>query len=115
MRAALSARVSTSDQNTAVQLDELRKAATARGLTVVGEYVDNGVSGVKVSRPALDRMLADVAAGAIDVVVVYKLDRLGRTLSGIPWPGRPAADRRFGQGVARLKAGEPLTFRAPDH
>jgi DNA invertase Pin-like site-specific DNA recombinase len=82
-RVAIYARVSTSDQSTDVQVEVLRAEAAHRGFAVAGEYIDDGVSGVKVSRPALDRMLADVAAGQIDVVLVWKLDRLGRTLSGL--------------------------------
>ena len=83
VRAALYARVSTVDQSTDVQVEVLRAEAVRRGLVVVGEYVDEGISGVRTSRPALDRMLADIAAGRVDVVLVYKLDRLGRTLSGL--------------------------------
>ena len=44
------------------------------------QYDDGGVSGGTMERPALKQLLADVAAGRIDVVVVYKVDRLTRTL-----------------------------------
>jgi DNA invertase Pin-like site-specific DNA recombinase len=44
-------------------------------------YDDGGFSGATIDRPALQRLLADVAAGTIDVVVVYKVDRLTRSLS----------------------------------
>src|SRR5215212_289074 len=44
-------------------------------------YDDGGFSGGTMERPALKRLLADVAAGKIDVVVVYKVDRLTRALS----------------------------------
>jgi DNA invertase Pin-like site-specific DNA recombinase len=83
MRVALYARVSTADQSTDVQVEVLRAEAVHRGLVVVGEYVDEGISGTKTSRPALDRMLADIEARKVDMVLVYKLDRLGRTLSGL--------------------------------
>ncbi len=43
-------------------------------------YDDGGISGGTMERPALKRLLADVAAGSIDVVVVYKIDRLTRSL-----------------------------------
>lgn len=79
-RAALYARVSTKDQDPALQLRDLRALAEQRGWNVVQEYVDLGVSGVKESRPALDRMLADAQAGRLDVVAAWKLDRLGRSL-----------------------------------
>ena len=43
-------------------------------------YDDGGVSGGTLERPALQRLLADIAAGKVDIVVVYKLDRLSRSL-----------------------------------
>ena len=79
-RVALYARVSTTDQDVQVQLDELRAAAEHRGWRVVGTYADDGVSGSKASRPELDRLLGDVRAGTVDLVAVWKLDRLGRSM-----------------------------------
>ena len=81
MRAALYARCSTSEQTVDLQLDGLRDYAKARGLEVVEEYVDEGVSGSKAKRPALDRLLADAHRRRFDTVLVWKLDRLGRSLS----------------------------------
>ena len=43
-------------------------------------YDDGGMSGGTMDRPALKRLLADVAGGEVDVVVVYKVDRLTRSL-----------------------------------
>ena len=43
-------------------------------------YDDGGISGGTMERPALQRLLADIAAGRIDTVVVYKVDRLTRSL-----------------------------------
>ena len=85
LRAALYARVSTvgHGQDVGLQLDELRQVAAQRGWEVVEEFTDEGVSGVKTSRPALDRMLADAQAGRFDVVAVWKLDRLGRSLQHV--------------------------------
>jgi DNA invertase Pin-like site-specific DNA recombinase len=84
IRAALYARISTTGhgQDVGLQLDELRQVATQRGWAVT-EYVDEGVSGIKTTRPALDRMLADAQAGKLDVVAVWKLDRLGRSLQHV--------------------------------
>jgi site-specific DNA recombinase len=45
-----------------------------------GAYDDGGLSGGTLERPALKRLLADVAAGSIDIIVVYKVDRLTRSL-----------------------------------
>lgn len=85
VRAALYARVSTTGhgQDVGLQLDELRQVARQRGWVVVDEYTDAGVSGLRTSRPGLDRMLADAQAGKVDVVAVWKLDRLGRSLQHV--------------------------------
>ena len=82
LRAALYARVSTvgHGQDAGLQLDELRQVAAQRGWAVQSERVDAGVSGIKESRPALDQMLADARAGKLDVIAVWRLDRLGRDL-----------------------------------
>ena len=82
-RAALYARVSTEEQDVGMQLDELRQVATQRGWTVTEEYLDEGESGAKDSRPALDRMIDDARTGKLDLIAVWKLDRLGRTLKGL--------------------------------
>src|SRR5246127_3058220 len=44
-------------------------------------YDDGGFSGATMERPALQRLLADLAAGRVDTVVVYKIDRLTRSLA----------------------------------
>src|ERR1700676_1453246 len=49
-------------------------------LLVEDRYDDGGVSGGTLERPALKRLLADVGAGKIDVVLVYKIDRLSRSM-----------------------------------
>src|SRR5438132_3005613 len=79
MRAAIYARVSTVDQEPENQLAEIRRYAEARGWTAT-EYVDHGVSGAKEKRPALDRLLADARRRRFDVLVCWRLDRLGRNL-----------------------------------
>lgn len=82
LRAALYARVSTTGhgQDVGLQLDELRQVAGQRGWVVHDEFVDEGVSGSKDSRPALDRMLVDAREGRLDVVAIWKLDRLARSV-----------------------------------
>src|SRR5437773_3933748 len=79
MRAAIYARVSTFDQEPENQLAEVRRYVTARGWTAV-EYVDRGVSGAKDRRPALDELLRDARRRRFDVLVCWRLDRLGRNL-----------------------------------
>jgi DNA invertase Pin-like site-specific DNA recombinase len=78
-RAAIYARVSTFDQEPENQLAEIRRYVAARGWTAE-EYVDRGISGAKDRRPALDRLLVDARRRRFDVLVVWRLDRLGRNL-----------------------------------
>ena len=79
MKAGIYARVSTLDQEPENQLAELRRYVAARGWAAT-EYVDHGVSGTRESRPSLDRMMRDARRRRIDVVVAWRLDRLGRSL-----------------------------------
>jgi DNA invertase Pin-like site-specific DNA recombinase len=80
-RVALYARVSTSNgqQDPEMQLRELREFAEHRGLSVIGEYVDR-MTGSKDSRPALNRLMFDASRRKFDAVLVWKLDRFGRSL-----------------------------------
>jgi DNA invertase Pin-like site-specific DNA recombinase len=78
-RVAIYARVSTLDQEPENQLAELRQYAAARQWTIA-EYVDKGVSGAKDSRPALDALLKDARRRRFDVLLCWRLDRLGRNL-----------------------------------
>lgn len=81
-RAALYARVSTlNGQDIGLQVDELRQMAAQRGWAVVEVFADEGVSGGQAQRPALDRMLEQARAGQFDVVAVWKLDRLARSVA----------------------------------
>lgn len=81
MRVALYARVSTTNgQSTQMQLSELREYATRRGWKICAEYVDEGVSGAKESRPELNRLMADAHRRKFDAVLCWKIDRFGRSL-----------------------------------
>src|SRR5262249_22475786 len=79
MRCAIYGRVSTLDQEPENQLAELRRYTAARGWTAA-EYIDRGVSGAKDRRPALDRLVGDAKRRRFDVLVCWRLDRLGRNL-----------------------------------
>src|SRR5687767_3556690 len=83
MRCAIYARVSQDSQTCANQLLELQQYANARGWTIVGEYVDQGVSGAKESRPALDRLMADARRRKFDTICAWSLDRVGRSLRAL--------------------------------
>jgi DNA invertase Pin-like site-specific DNA recombinase len=78
-RAALYLRVSTVDQNPETQGIELRQFAQQRGYEIVHEYVDHGISGSKVRRPALDQLLKDAHRHKFDAVLVWSSDRLARS------------------------------------
>ncbi len=79
MKVGLYARVSTHDQTAENQLIELRAYVAARGWSAI-EYIDEGVSGSKDRRPALDQLIADVRRHRVQAVVAWRLDRLGRNL-----------------------------------
>lgn len=80
MKAAIYARVSTTDQNCDLQLRELRDYCSRRGWEISSEYVDTGWSGAKASRPQLDRCMKDAKAHVFDCVLVWKLDRFSRSM-----------------------------------
>jgi DNA invertase Pin-like site-specific DNA recombinase len=81
-RVAIYARVSTTNhgQDVGLQTGDLREFAEARGWRFADEYIDSGVSGSKDSRPELNRLMADAKRRRFDVVLVWKLDRFGRSL-----------------------------------
>jgi DNA invertase Pin-like site-specific DNA recombinase len=64
-----------------MQTRELRQFAEARGWTVSGEYIDQGVSGAKDSRPELNRLMVDAHKRRFDVVCVWRFDRFARSVS----------------------------------
>ena len=72
-------RVSTTNQHSEVQLQELRAYAARRNVELV-EYVDEGISGRKDRRPALDSMMRACRAREVSGGVVVRLDRLARSL-----------------------------------
>jgi len=82
-RAALYMRVSTKNhgQTTETQAVALQDYAVRRGFEIVEEYRDEGISGSKDSRPALDRLMKDARARKFDVVIVARFDRFARSVS----------------------------------
>ena len=81
MMIAIYARVSTSDQSCEMQLHELRQYVAKRGFQVLAEYVDTGFSGASSSRPRLDQLLRDARLQRFEAVLVWKLDRWGRSVA----------------------------------
>ena len=83
IRAGLYIRVSTVDQNPQLQFDELRAFCRARAWQNSAEFVDHGVSGIDSSRPGLRQLLQACHLRTIDAVVVWRLDRLARSLADL--------------------------------
>lgn len=70
---ALYARVSTfNGQDPEMQLAELREYSARRGWQIVQEYVDQGVSGSKESRPALNALMKDACRRGFDAIAIWK-------------------------------------------
>ena len=82
-RAAIYARVSTDGQTTENQLRELRIVAGRNGWPIVQEFIDQGISGAKgrEQRPAFDALWKAAIRKEFDVVMVWAVDRLGRSLT----------------------------------
>jgi DNA invertase Pin-like site-specific DNA recombinase len=78
-RAALYLRVSTLDQHPETQLHDLEPMAAQPGLEIVERYTDHGVSGIRVRRPALDKMMNDAHRARFDIIMVWACDRLARS------------------------------------
>jgi len=106
--AAIYARVSTFDQEPENQLQELRRYAEARGWTAT-EFVDRGISGAKDKRPALDALLKDAKRRRFDVVVCWRLDRLGRNLRHLV----TVIEDLNALGVAFVSLGEGIDCTTP--
>ncbi len=78
-RIAIYARVSTTDQSTDSQLLDLRRYVSERGWNIYKEYVDEGISGTKDSRPTLNQLMNDAKKRRFDVVLVWRFDRFARS------------------------------------
>ena len=109
IRAAVYARVSTLDQEPENQLAELRRYVRARSWPAAVEYVDKGVSGSKDRRPALDRLVRDATRRGFDVLVVWRLDRLGRNLRHLV----TLLDELHVIGVSFVSLGEGIDCTTP--
>ena len=121
LRCALYARTSTKPkrdphnedrvvgQDPELQLPELREYAVQRGFHVVGEFVDVGFSGSKSTRPQLDALMQLALRRKIDVVLVWKLDRWGRSVSHLVNSVKQLND----VGVAFIALRDSLDFTTP--
>jgi len=110
-KVGLYGRVSTTDkgQDPELQFKDLRAYAHARGWKVFGEYVDKGESGAKERRPELDRLMEDARKRRIDGILVWKLDRFGRSLKSLV----TTLEELRGLGVQFVSYTENLDFSTP--
>jgi len=96
---AIYVRVSSKSQDTRSQEAELKRWADSQDAEL--RWYRDKATGTKMERPAMDRMLADVAAGRVSRIVVWRLDRLGRTAAGLT---KLFADLQgFGVGLLSLR------------
>lgn len=81
-RVAIYARVSTSSQTVENQFQELREVARRNGWQIVAELADSGISGAKGrdQRPAFDQLLKRATRREFDLIMVWAIDRLGRSI-----------------------------------
>jgi len=108
MKVAIYARVSTADQTCDNQLLELRRYVEARGWTGQ-EFVDSGVSGSTDKRPALDALIRDAKRRRFDMLVCWRLDRLGRNLRHLV----TLIDELDAVGVGFASLGEGIDTQTP--
>ncbi len=80
MNVAIYARVSTEEQNADNQVKLCREYCQRAGHTVFKVYQDDGISGMRESRPAFDELLKDMRQYRFNCIMVTKLDRIGRSL-----------------------------------
>ncbi|WP_144504747.1 recombinase family protein [Bacillus mycoides] len=85
MKCAIYRRVSTDMQaekgsSLEAQKERLNAFAVSQGWEVASDYVDDGYSAKNMNRPALQRMLSNMKDGQFDIILVYKLDRLCRSV-----------------------------------
>lgn len=79
MKVALYVRVSTTDQTTLNQEILLKEYCNRNNYEIYKIYKDEGISGAKTSRAGLDEMLQEMRNKYFDAIIIWKLDRLGRS------------------------------------
>jgi len=106
-RVGIYVRVSTMDQKTDLQRDELKEYAEKRGWGSVEVFEDIGISGSTSERPGLRRLLDAARKRRVDVVLIWKLDRLFRSLKHLV--GCLEEWRELGVSLVSLKESLDLT------
>jgi DNA invertase Pin-like site-specific DNA recombinase len=78
-RVGIYKRISTVDQSVGMQDADLKRYCEQRGLEVYKVYCDEGISGAKDRRPALDQLMNDARKRKFDIVLVWRFDRFARS------------------------------------
>jgi putative DNA-invertase from lambdoid prophage Rac len=107
-RVALYARVSTTDkgQDIGLQLHDLREYCKVRDWQVWKEYIDDGISGMKDTRPQYQDLMREARRRRCDAIIIWRLDRLGRSLPHLVTTLQELQDL----GVAFVSLKESLDF-----
>jgi DNA invertase Pin-like site-specific DNA recombinase len=110
-KVGLYARVSTHDkgQDVELQLSDLRAYVGSRGWETFKEYLDVGQSGSKEQRPAFSQLMEDARKRKVDIVLVWRLDRFGRSLKHLI----VSLDELKNLGVGFISFKECLDFTTP--
>jgi len=109
IRAAAYHRVSRSDQNPQLQQDEVAELVERRGWQLAKSYTDEGVSGSRDRRPELDKMLTDARRRRFDLLVVWRADRLFRSLRHMV----TTLDELAALGIGFVSVTEPFDTSTP--
>lgn len=109
LRAARYLRVSRQDQDPRLQDDETKEFITRRGWKLTDTYTDQGVSGAKDRRPELDRLLGDARRKRFDVLLVWRSDRMFRSLKNMV----NTLDDLTSLGIAFTSVTEPFDTTCP--
>lgn len=108
-RAVRYIRVSRQDQRPELQADETGEFIERRGWTLADTFLDQGISGTKDRRPALDELMAAAKRRRFDVLVVYRADRLFRSLRHMV----VALDELAALGIGFVSVTEPFDSTTP--
>lgn len=110
IKAVAYARVSTLlGQDVEHQLSGIRELAKNRDFELIGEYIDEGVSGKSERRPSLDKLIKDAKLGRFKVLIISSIDRLGRSSKHL----LNLIDELKHYGVTFISIRESLDFSTP--
>ncbi len=108
-KVAIYLRVSTKDQSTESQMTAIRIYCEQKNITNYIIYQDEGISGAKISRPGLDKMMIDIRSKKISMLIVYSFSRFARSSTHL----LTALDEMIFLGVGFISITEQLDSNTP--